>query len=199
MTYRAIYTYAWDLAEHGVARAVEQFLALGLDTVTIAGSYHAGKFLRPHGKRERYIFPKTARSISRPTPSAMARSSRSPIRCSQERDVLRELRRKRHGRQCLAGAAAQHAARHGASRSRRVANAFGDRYVYNLCPSAPDARAYAIGLARGCDGELSGLRRFAGDAGLSALCAWLSPRIRAQPRPIAGSTTSWACVSAITA
>ena len=29
-----------------------------------------------------------------------------------------------------------------------VANAFGDRYIYNLCPSAPDARAYAIGLAR---------------------------------------------------
>ena len=29
-----------------------------------------------------------------------------------------------------------------------VANAFGDRYVYNLCPAAPDARAYAIGLAR---------------------------------------------------
>jgi hypothetical protein len=28
-----------------------------------------------------------------------------------------------------------------------VANAFGDRYVYNLCPSAPEARAYAIGLA----------------------------------------------------
>ena len=28
-----------------------------------------------------------------------------------------------------------------------VANAFGDRYVYSLCPSHPDARAYAIGLA----------------------------------------------------
>ena len=27
-------------------------------------------------------------------------------------------------------------------------NAFGDRYIYNLCPSAPEARAYAIGLAR---------------------------------------------------
>jgi hypothetical protein len=29
-----------------------------------------------------------------------------------------------------------------------VANAFGDRYIYSLCPSAPEARAYAIGLAR---------------------------------------------------
>src|SRR6185295_12588482 len=29
-----------------------------------------------------------------------------------------------------------------------VANAFGDRYPYSLCPSAPEARAYAVGLAR---------------------------------------------------
>jgi hypothetical protein len=30
-----------------------------------------------------------------------------------------------------------------------VTNAFGDRYIYNLCPAAPEARAYAVGLA--CD------------------------------------------------
>jgi hypothetical protein len=29
-----------------------------------------------------------------------------------------------------------------------VRNAFGDRYVYSLCPSAPDARQYAIALCR---------------------------------------------------
>src|SRR5258708_9714709 len=29
-----------------------------------------------------------------------------------------------------------------------VRNAFGDPYYYSLCPSAPDARAYAIGLAK---------------------------------------------------
>ncbi|WDR03117.1 hypothetical protein PSQ19_02670 [Devosia algicola] len=29
-----------------------------------------------------------------------------------------------------------------------VRNAFGDPYYYNLCPSAPEARAYAIGLAK---------------------------------------------------
>ena len=30
---------------------------LGLDTVTIAGSYHAGKFLRPHGRNGKVYFP----------------------------------------------------------------------------------------------------------------------------------------------
>ena len=57
MGYKAIYAYAWDIAEIGVSAAVDRFLALGLDTVTIAGSYHAGKFLRPHGKSGKVYFP----------------------------------------------------------------------------------------------------------------------------------------------
>ena len=57
MSYKAIYTYAWDLAETGVAAAANEFRDLGLDTVTIAGSYHAGKFLRPHGKAGKVYFP----------------------------------------------------------------------------------------------------------------------------------------------
>ena len=61
-----------------------------------------------------------------------------------------------------------------------VANAFGDRYVYNLCPSAPEARAYAIGLARDVTESYPVERRVAGDAGLSALRAWLPSRVRAQ-------------------
>ena len=41
----------------GVGAAIDEFLALGLETVTIAGSYHAGKFLRPHGKAGKVYFP----------------------------------------------------------------------------------------------------------------------------------------------
>ena len=55
MGYKAIYAYGWDLAETGVSEALDRFLALGLDTVTVAGSYHAGKFLRPHGKGKVYF------------------------------------------------------------------------------------------------------------------------------------------------
>ena len=56
-SYRAIYAYAWDLAETGVGQAARRFSDLGLNTVTIAGSYHAGKFLRPHGKAGKVYFP----------------------------------------------------------------------------------------------------------------------------------------------
>src|SRR5581483_2084760 len=57
MGYKAIYTYAWDLADAGSASATRQFRSLGLDTVTIAGSYHAGKFLLPHGESGKVYFP----------------------------------------------------------------------------------------------------------------------------------------------
>ena len=36
MSYKAIYTYAWDIAETGVASVLDEFRTLGLDTVTIA-------------------------------------------------------------------------------------------------------------------------------------------------------------------
>jgi hypothetical protein len=148
MSYRAIYTYAWDLAECGVANAVGQFRELGLDTVTFAGSYHAGKFLRPHGKQGKVYFPEDGTvyfkaDLSRYGPI-------KPISNSMlaERDVLRELTQ-------TAGIATNiwlvllhNTALGSAHPGATVANAFGDRYVYNLCPSAPEARAYALGLAR---------------------------------------------------
>ena len=37
MSNKAIYAYAWDLAEAGVAETAGQFRRLGLDTVSIAG------------------------------------------------------------------------------------------------------------------------------------------------------------------
>ena len=44
MSYRAIYAYPWDLADEGVVAVIrEPSAALGIDTVTIAGSYHAGQ------------------------------------------------------------------------------------------------------------------------------------------------------------
>jgi hypothetical protein len=57
MSYRAIYAYPWDLADEGVAAVVDDVRALGIDTITLAGSYHAGKFLQPHGRHGKVYFP----------------------------------------------------------------------------------------------------------------------------------------------
>ena len=149
MGYKAIYAYPWDIAETGVGAAVDRFLALGLDTVTIAGSYHAGKFLRPHGKGGKVYFPEDGTVYFKPDPGrygAIKPIANSML--SAGKDMVREL--SRQGRLAAnVWLVLMHNTRLGAAHvESTVANAFGDRYVYNLCPSAPEARAYAIGLAR---------------------------------------------------
>ena len=149
MGYKAIYAYPWDLADTGVGAAVDRFLALGLDTVTIAGSYHAGKFLRPHGKAGKVYFPEDGTVYFQPDPSrygAIKPIANSML--SAGKDTVRDLA---HQDRLATNVwlVLMHNTRLGAAHiESTVANAFGDRYVYNLCPSAPEARAYAIGLAR---------------------------------------------------
>jgi hypothetical protein len=147
MSYKAIYAYAWDLAEAGADEAARRFASLGLDTITIAGSYHAGKFLRPHGATGKVFFPEDGTVYFTADPRNYGAIKPVANSLLKERDVFRDL----------AGGAMKVNAwlvlLHNTLLGTRhpeatVANAFGDRYPYSLCPSAPEARAYAIGLAR---------------------------------------------------
>ena len=148
VSYKAIYSYAWDLADAGIDKAVAEFRHLGLDTVTMAGSYHAGKFLRPHGQSGKVYFPEDGTVYFKANASRYGAIKPVANSMLKERDVLAELLA--HGgmkvnvwlvllHNTLLGSAHPQSA---------VANAFGDRYIYSLCPSAPEARAYAIGLVR---------------------------------------------------
>lgn len=148
MSYKAIYTYAWDLAETGVTAAASEFRSLGLDTVTMAGSYHAGKFMRPHGKAGKVFFPEDGTVYFNADPSRYG--AIKPVANSMlgERDVLGELA-EQSGMAVNVWLVLLHNTRLGMAHPGSVVrNAFGDPYYYNLCPSAPEARAYAIGLAR---------------------------------------------------
>jgi hypothetical protein len=148
MSYKAIYTYAWDIAEAGVASAVDEFRALGLDTVTIAGSYHAGKFLRPHGIGGKVYFPEDGTVYFNADPSRYGAIKPVANSLLPERDVLRELA-DHGGIEVNVWLVLLHNTRLGMAHPDAVVrNAFGDPYYYNLCPSAPAARAYAVGLAR---------------------------------------------------
>ena len=148
MSYKAIYSYAWDLADAGIAAAVSEFRALGLDTVTMAGSYHAGKFLRPHGHSGKVYFPEDGTVYFKSNASRYGAIKPVANHMLKERDVLAELLA--HGRlQVNVWLVLLHNTLLGSAHPQAtVANAFGDRYIYSLCPAAPEARAYALGLAR---------------------------------------------------
>lgn len=148
MSYRAIYAYAWDIAETGVRSAVDEFRGLGLNTVTIAGSYHAGKFLRPHGMNGKVYFPEDGTAYFKTDDKRYGAIKPVANSMLAERDVLRELAQ-HNGIATNVWLVLLHNTLLGTAHPQAtVANAFGDRYVYSLCPSHPDARAYAIGLAR---------------------------------------------------
>lgn len=145
MSYRAIYTYAWDLAEAGVDNAVAEFQALGLDTVTIAASYHAGKFLRPHGKAGKVYFPEDGTVYFKPDMRRYGAIRPSPNSVFGDGAVMRALCD--GPMQVNAWMVLLHNTLLGTEHPEATtANAFGDRYVYSLCPSHPQARAYAVGL-----------------------------------------------------
>ncbi|MCB1495812.1 MAG: hypothetical protein KDJ86_08510 [Bauldia sp.] len=146
MSYRAMYAYAWDLAERDLGAVADEVRGLGLDTITLATSYHAGKFLRPRGKTGKVYFPEDGTAYYRPDPSRYA--ALKPVENSllATRDILAEL--------CALDSVATnawlvltHNSRLGMLHPEScVRNAFGDRLIYNLCPSAPEVRAYAVAL-----------------------------------------------------
>ena len=47
--YKGLYTYPWDLADEKLDAVLERARGVGINTITLAASYHAGKFVRPHG------------------------------------------------------------------------------------------------------------------------------------------------------
>ena len=146
MAYRSMYCYAWDLAEVGVSAVADTLSARHINVITLAGAYHAGKFLRPHGLRGKVYFPEdgTAYFKTRPERYGAIRPVENSLLA--ERDIFAEC--------CRLGAMSvnawmvlMHNSRLGqAHPDCCIENAFGDRYIYNLCPAAPAARAYAVAL-----------------------------------------------------
>ena len=111
----------------------------------MAGSYHAGKFLRPHGKSGKVYFPEDGTAYFRTTASRYGAIKPIENHLLAGRDILRELTDD-GSMQVNAWMVLLHNTLLGTEHPEAaVANAFGDRYVYALCPSHPDSRAYAIG------------------------------------------------------
>ena len=91
MSYRAIYAYPWNLADEGVSAVVDDVRALGIDTITVAGCYHAGKFLQPHGREGKVYFPDDGTVYFKADPSRYGAIKPILSGLVHERDVLSEV------------------------------------------------------------------------------------------------------------
>lgn len=146
--YRAIYAYAWDLVDQPVTATIAEFKSYGLNTLTMATSYHAGKFIRPRSSNGKVRFLEDGTVYFNPTLSRYGTLQPQANSMLGDRDILAEF--------CNSNAidvngwtVLLHNSRLGALHPEAtVCNAFGDRSVYSLCPVNPDVQAYAIALCK---------------------------------------------------
>ncbi|MER9650572.1 hypothetical protein [Mesorhizobium sp. M0199] len=149
----SMWTYPWDVQDLGF-EMVERDLVerAGLNMISLAASYHAGRFLQPRSPRRKAYFPEDGTIYFKPTAARWADLAIQPKVAdviSQGGDVLGELVRRRdaNGLGVSCWTVCLHNTRAGMLYPQVVTrNAFGDPNYYNLCPSHPDARAYVRAL-----------------------------------------------------
>ena len=142
-----MFAYAWDFEEVGVAKTLSQLKEIGINTVTLAASYHAGKFLRPKAKVGKIYFPEDGTTYFKTNLERYGKIKPVSNSAYGDGNVLSMLT-KDSDIAVNAWLVLLHNSRLGsANLGSTVKNAFGDSYIYALCPSAPAARAYAVGLA----------------------------------------------------
>ncbi len=139
----AVYAYPWNF--HDVDADVARVSALGADEISLAVSYHAGKFIHPGDPKARVYFPEDGTVYFRPRRGYGAVKP-AVAAVTLERDVLADLCA-RDDIGVNAWTVLNHNTRLGTERPDLcVRNAFGDVYPYSLCPSQPEVRAYAVTL-----------------------------------------------------
>lgn len=149
----SMWTYPWDIQDIGL-ETVERELTqrAGLNMVSLATSYHAGRFLQPRSPRRKAYFPEDGTIYFRPTAARWAGLAIQPKVAdviAESGDVLGQLVRRREagGPGVSCWTVCLHNTRLGMLYPQAVTrNAFGDPNYYNLCPSNSDARAYVCAL-----------------------------------------------------
>lgn len=144
-----MYVYVWDLWQEGTAEVAARLRAAGINSVSVATAYHAGKFLRPHAPRDRVWFPEDGTVYFRPDPSLYGRLAPQTADMVAEFDALRDLADKAPDLRVTSWTVGLHNSRLGALHPDLTCQTvLGDPLVNALCPSQPEVRAYLESLCR---------------------------------------------------
>lgn len=143
----AMWTYPWDVQDLTAETVEVELRAARIETISLASSYHAGRFLQPRSPRRKCYYPEDGTIYFAPTPARWADGRIQPevAALTREADVLRDLVRRRDegGLKVSAWTVCLHNTRLGLLHPEAVTrNAFDDANIFSLCPSHPDARTY---------------------------------------------------------
>jgi hypothetical protein len=150
-----MWIYPWDVMDIGAEEVLHELLDdTHIGGLSIATSYHAGRFLQPRSPERKVYFPEDGTIYFEPDLRFYGDSPMKPLvssLVSGGKDVLRDLVSLRAARPftlngwtvCL------HNTRLGMLHPEACTqNAFGDRNFYNLCPSNPMCISYLGALVK---------------------------------------------------
>jgi hypothetical protein len=148
---RSIWIYPWDVQDLGLPLVEAELRQNGLNMLSLASSYHAGRFLQPRSPHRKAYFPEDGTIYFHPSPRHWqgVRLQPQPAGILQQGDVLADLLRRREagGLAVSCWTVCLHNSRLGLAHPDVVTrNAWGDPSWHSLCPSHPDARAYVRAL-----------------------------------------------------
>ena len=150
----SVWAYPWDLHDLGLNAALTALSDVGAGMVSMATSYHAGRFLQPGNPRRRVYFPQDGTVYYQVDPERWSGAEIVPLQAdivATEGDKLAELiaQRDQGGAGVSCWTVCLHNTRLGMLHPAHVVRtAHGDPHYYGLCPSSPAARAYVVGLVK---------------------------------------------------
>ncbi len=141
----SMWTYLWDLVDEGYAEALGRMKENGLNSVSLACAYHAGKFLAPHNPKHKVVFLEDGTIYFAPTLSKYGRIRPKINSLVAEGHTLATVRKEaeKAGMETRAWVVCCHNTPLGMQYPDITCRtAHGDPLVHNLCPSNRDVRHY---------------------------------------------------------
>ncbi len=154
MTDISIWAYPWDLHDLTPATTTDRITAAGANMISLAVSYHAGRFVQPGNPKRRVYFPQDGTVYYRPDPARWQGQEIQPLQAdivATEGDILAEMirRRDKRGLKVSAWTVCLHNTRLGILHPDHcLRTAHDNPSFYGLCPSSPAARAYVTTMVQ---------------------------------------------------
>jgi hypothetical protein len=144
----SIFCFATDLADEGIETVLDNVEQRGgLGGVTVAAAYHEGRDVFPHNPVSKVRFLESGAVFFPPGPALHATRLQPPVsKAAVLPDIVAAADRRAMGVRAWT-VFLHNGALAAAHPECTPENAFGDRYLTELCPAHPDARAYARALA----------------------------------------------------
>lgn len=141
----AFYAYPWNF--QAIESGIDRVKKTGVGEITLAASYHAGKFIHPGDPDARVYFPEDGCIYFR-SQGQYGKLRPKTARITQQHDVLGALIGDGE-LPVTAWVVLNHNSRLGFEHPEVVVrNCFGDSYPYSLCPANADVREYAVALCK---------------------------------------------------